>query len=165
MTEEEKEIVQAGVSWRKFGDKFGWTLYGWSFDHTATFILSDHAHIQIGKTAREDIEKVFDAAKTIDVCFPGTFAQDHMERDLPCGAFLGERSKGPAGERNPFLSFRCNKEELEEWLSDSQHYSDCASTGWNIGTRGRALGLQSSARATVSYVTAALAMLEVETRS
>lgn len=75
----------------------------------------------------------------IDVWLPAKFAQDHLDRCLPSGELVDSSANRGS------MCFRCTREELEEWISDSHHYSDCASEGWSIPN---ALGLQSSARAT-----------------
>jgi len=45
------------------------------------------------------------------------------------------------------------KEELQEWLSDARHYSDCDGPGWDFPGR---RSMAKSARRTVELVTAAL---------
>ena len=85
---------------------------------------------------------------TIIIDIPATFASDHYDRDLPSGTIVRQ------GDR--VWRFRCTVEELNEWLSDAEYYSDCAGQGWCLGTRGEALGLQSSARATAKRIRAAL---------
>ena len=88
--------------------------------------------------------------ETIDVWLPAKFAQDHLDRCLPSGELIGQSH---AAQR---LHFRCNEEELREWISDSNHYSDCAAQGWDFNTRGKMLGMQSSARATNKLAKTAL---------
>jgi hypothetical protein len=87
--------------------------------------------------------------KTYEVWIPACFASDHSERDLPCGEWLEEH------KRKGWL-FECTHAELAEWKSDADFYSDCAGFGWNFGEGGMALGLQSSARATVKRVSAVM---------
>ena len=72
---------------------------------------------------------------------PQVFAIDHEERDLP----TGERVKALART----IRYRCTAPELREWLSDAEHYSDCAGQGWDLGG---ALQLQASARGTVGRI-------------
>ena len=84
---------------------------------------------------------------TIRVWIPALFASDHNDRDLPCGNLIAKHPRKG-------WCFDCTKEELEEWLSDSEYYSDCAGRGWDIGYG--ALALQSSARATATRVRAIL---------
>ena len=74
---------------------------------------------------------------------PQVFAIDHEERDLPSG----EKVKVLART----IRYRCTAPELREWLSDADHYSDCAGQGWDIGG---ALQLQASARGTVGRIAA-----------
>jgi len=89
--------------------------------------------------------------KTYDIDLPYTFCVDHEERELPSGTFV------QMDEKRRLIRRRCTAPELREWLSDATHYSDCASYGWNLGSTGKALGLQSSARATVKRVLKVLA--------
>ncbi len=92
---------------------------------------------------------------TIELWLPAKFAQDHLDRCLPSGEFLcGWEGHGS------LIAFRCNEEELKEWISDSNHYSDCASEGWDFGTRGEMLGMQSSAKATNKRAKEALSELQ-----
>ena len=72
---------------------------------------------------------------------PQVFAIDHAERDLP----TGEQVKVLART----IRYRCTAPELREWLSDAEHYSDCAGQGWDLGG---ALQLQASARGTAARV-------------
>ena len=83
---------------------------------------------------------------TYEVWIAACFALDHYERDLPCGELLEQH------KRKGWL-FRCTPGELAEWLSDATYYSDCAGFGWDFAG---ALGMQSSARATVKRVTAVM---------
>ena len=73
---------------------------------------------------------------------PQVFAIDHAERDLP----TGEQVKVLARTTR----YRCTAPELREWLSDSEHYSDCAGRGWSLGDG--AIGLQASARGTAKRI-------------
>jgi hypothetical protein len=86
-------------------------------------------------------------SKIYEVWIPACFALDHSERDLPCGELLEEH------KRKGWL-FRCTPGELAEWKSDATYYSDCAGFGWDMGSD--ALGMQSSARATVKRVSAVM---------
>jgi hypothetical protein len=81
-----------------------------------------------------------------EVWIPACFAEDHSDRDLPCGEFLEAHKR--KGRR-----YRCTPGELAEWKSDATYYSDCAGFGWDIEG---ALGMQSSARATVKRVSAVM---------
>lgn len=78
---------------------------------------------------------------TVDI--PEAFASDHYERELP----TGERVKMTA----KLWTFRCTVEELKEWASDADYYSDAVSM---MGPE--YFGLQCSARATVKRVAKAL---------
>ena len=84
---------------------------------------------------------------TYQIDIPACFASDHFERDLPSGECIKTTKR--------LWTFVCTFEELEEWLSDADYYSDCAGFGWDMGTE--ALGMQSSARATVKRVEKLLA--------
>lgn len=89
---------------------------------------------------------------TTIVAFPEKFAEDYdIARGLPTGDNLGSCGR--------YRLYRCNEEELLEWLSDAEHYSDCASEGWDFGTRGEQLGMASSARATAKRARIALETL------
>ena len=81
--------------------------------------------------------------RTIKVSIPPAFAVDHSDRDLPTGIKIEETKTG--------WTFKVTVEEYREWLSDARHYSDCAGQGWSMDG---ALGLQSSARATVKRLEA-----------
>lgn len=82
------------------------------------------------------------------VSIPERFSQDHYGRALPCGEYLGEVREG----RTVLHRYLCSHAELLEWLSDADLYRDCASSaaGWDCGDG--AIGLQSSARATLRRV-------------
>tara|TARA_R110000787_G_scaffold269805_1_gene376690 strand:+ start:114 stop:404 length:291 start_codon:yes stop_codon:yes gene_type:complete len=73
---------------------------------------------------------------------PKCFALDHGQRDLPTGQCLKVLART--------IRYRCTAPELREWLSDAEHYSDCAGRGWDFEG---ALGMQSSARGTVKRIT------------
>jgi hypothetical protein len=72
---------------------------------------------------------------------PQCFAIDHDERDLPTGIEVKKTKR--------LITYRCTIEELQEWHSDAEFYSDCAGQGWCMDN---AIGLQSSAKATVRRV-------------
>lgn len=80
--------------------------------------------------------------QTYLIDIPKTFATDHEERDLPSGETVKVLART--------IRYRCTAPELREWLSDAEHYSDCASNAWDMGPYG--LGLQSSARGTVQRI-------------
>jgi len=69
---------------------------------------------------------------------PPRFAQDHVSRSLPTGKLLKQNRQA--------WTFRVNDEELEEWRSDADLYSDCADP-YFMGPE--AHSLQRSARKTV----------------
>ncbi len=70
---------------------------------------------------------------------PPVFAEDHdVARCLPTGEFIGIRGG--------HWRYSCTMEELEEWLSDAEYYSDCTAEGWDFPGQ---VGMQSSARASV----------------
>jgi hypothetical protein len=82
-----------------------------------------------------------DLRTTCRVTIPPVFADDHESRELPTGIRLSENRSG--------VTYEVNRYEFYEWLSDADYYSDCAGQGWDLGDHSTALGLQSSARATV----------------
>ena len=54
--------LQARDSWQEFGQRMGWRLFGWTFEHSASFIVSPHETITITKTVRRDIERALNMA-------------------------------------------------------------------------------------------------------
>ncbi len=77
---------------------------------------------------------------TIDL--PKKFCRDHMDRALPSGEVVKELGKTYRMEMTAPV--------MREWLSDANHYSDCAGYGWSMGDEG--LAMQASARGTVSRI-------------
>lgn len=79
-------------------------------------------------------------AYVIDV--PATFASDHVDRELPSGELIKSTDK--------LWTFVCNENELIEWYSDADYYSDPAIVASMRSSCGPGIiGLQSSARATL----------------
>tara|TARA_R110000751_G_scaffold228642_1_gene330264 strand:+ start:172 stop:510 length:339 start_codon:yes stop_codon:yes gene_type:complete len=91
-----------------------------------------------GPFAKESTMDIF----TIEI--PKRFYIDHQERDLESGKIIKELATRYRCE--------CTADDLREWLSDAEFYSDCASAGWSDPQYN--LGLQSSARATAARVRA-----------
>ena len=85
---------------------------------------------------------------TIDI--PQCFAADHEARDLPTDIEVKKTKR--------LITYRCTIEELHEWRSDASYYSDCAGQGWDFGEG--AIGMQSSAQATVRRVEKLLGEIE-----
>ena len=86
-------------------------------------------------------------AKRYVLDVPPVFAADHdVVRCLPTGYSLGMHGR--------LWRYSCTMEELREWLSDAEHYSDCAGFGWDFPGR---LGMQSSAQATAKRVRSVIA--------
>lgn len=57
MTDDEKAAID-GKSWETFGARLGLTLYGWTFDRTASFSIEGVSELlYISKKQRETIEK------------------------------------------------------------------------------------------------------------
>ena len=81
---------------------------------------------------------------------PRLFAQDHVDRCLPTG--IDQRSQGKR-----CMVFHATLDEIREWLSDADYYSDCAGQGWGIGN---GLAMQASARATRKRMTMALEQID-----
>ena len=77
-----------------------------------------------------------------EIEIPKCFALGHEQRDLPTGQCLKVLART--------IRYRCTAPELQEWLSDAEHYSYCAGRGWDFEG---ALGMQSSARGTVKRIT------------
>lgn len=80
--------------------------------------------------------------QTYEIDLPQCFAEDHYSRDLPSGELVRQTDK--------LWTFICTSPELREWRSDANHYSVCAGQGWDCGPS--AIGLQSSAQATVKRI-------------
>ena len=79
-------------------------------------------------------------AYVIDV--PATFASDHVDRELPSGELIKSTDK--------LWTVGCNENELIEWYSDADYYSDPAIVASMRSSCGPGIiGLQSSARATL----------------
>ena len=79
-------------------------------------------------------------AYVIDV--PATFASDHVDRELPTGKLINRTAK--------LWTFVCNEDEIIEWYSDADYYSDPAIVASMRSSCGPGIiGLQSSARATL----------------
>lgn len=79
---------------------------------------------------------------TYQIDIPACFARDHFERDLPTGECVKQTKR--------LWTFVCTRDEIDEWRSDADYYSDCAGQGWDMGPG--AIGMQSSAQATVKRV-------------
>lgn len=54
---DDERALATGESWKSFGAAFGWTLYGWTFEHSARFRTGDTATIDISLSQRQAIEK------------------------------------------------------------------------------------------------------------
>ncbi len=79
-------------------------------------------------------------AYVIDV--PATFASDHVDRELPTGKLVKRTAK--------LWAFTCNADEIIEWYSDANYYSDPSVVASMRSSCGPGIiGLQSSARATL----------------
>jgi len=56
-----EETIADRDMWKAFGDQFGWQLYGWSYDHSASFFYGHTRQTaEITKTMREDIQRAMD---------------------------------------------------------------------------------------------------------
>lgn len=57
LTKSEKHSLECHNSWKEWGEKFGWRLYGTIDEWVGTFTLQDGTHFNVPKLAREAIDK------------------------------------------------------------------------------------------------------------